>query len=882
MSVPVLTATYRLQVNAGFTFRQVRERVEYFQNLGVSHLYLSPILAARPGSMHGYDVVDPTRINPEIGTETELRELADDLHARQMGLIVDTVPNHMGVGPENPYWTDVLEHGERSRYAKWFDIDWTSSANGPPKVVLPVLGDELERVIERGELSVRISDAGLPRLSYFNNSFPVDLAALPPELELAEIDPEETGGLTALFSGADEESRERLRALLDVQHYRLAFWRRGPAEINYRRFFDVNDLVGIRVEDESVFADTHALVLRLVRERVITGLRVDHIDGLLDPLAYLERLRAAMPADTPVFVEKILSRGESLRASWPVDGTTGYEFLNDVEDVFIDQEGFAAIDRSYRAFRRLGSTTFHAIANAGKRAFLEGPLNADVTRLVRRALRLTREHGISASAAEIGAALVAFLTALPVYRTYVAPNTPIDPADHAVVDGALREALRDDSVRAGARPDLLAFIAELVLGADERVDRAKRTAFVQRLQQVSGPATAKGIEDTALYAYVPLVSRNEVGGAPDRPLISAVDHLHETNRARAERWPRTLLATNTHDTKRSADVRSRLDVLTEMPNEWGRAIKRWRRLNQKHRQVIRGRLAPDTNTEYLLYQTLVALWPPPRAARRVDDLPDRQWRDAARERLRQYMLKAAREAKTRTSWVDPDAEYERALAEFIGAILEPSDDAPFLADVARLVSRIAAAGTANALSRVAIHLTSPGTPDIYQGDELWNYTLVDPDNRRPVDYDARASAIRSLDDLAERLRGGADVDWFDSRLKLLVTHRLLTLRRERPAMFASGSYVPLVVAGPRAEHVVAFERQAEAQRSVTIATRLPCALVSAQASDWWGDTFVVLPSADDETQTFTSRVTGAVLAANASRIEVRNALGKLPAAVLAN
>jgi len=881
MTVPVLTATYRLQVNAGFTFRQVRERVEYFQNLGVSHLYLSPILAARRGSMHGYDVVDPTRINPEIGTEAELRALADDLHARDMGLVVDIVPNHMGIGPENPYWNDVLEHGERSRYAKWFDIDWASDANGPPKVVLPVLGDELERVIERGELSVRITETGSLRFTYFNNSFPIDLAALPPELELAEIDPEETGGLTALFSGADEESRQRLRALLDVQHYRLAFWRRGPTEINYRRFFDVNDLVGIRVEDENVFAETHALVLRLVREKVIDGLRVDHIDGLLDPQAYLERLRAAIPSDLPVFVEKILSQGESLRASWPVDGTTGYEFLNELEDVFIEQVGFDAIDRSYRAVRRLGTTPFRAIAHAGKRAFLEGPLNADVTRLARRALPLARERGISASVAEIGAALVAFLTALPVYRTYVAANRPIDLADHAVVDAALRVAQRDDAVRCGARPDLLAFVAELVLGADENVDRAKRLGFVQRLQQVSGPATAKGIEDTALYAYVPLVSRNEVGGAPDRPLAGAVDHLHDANRARAERCPRTLLATSTHDTKRSADVRARLDVLSEIPNEWGRAIKRWRRLNQKHRQVIRGRLAPDTNTEYLLYQTLVALWPPPRAARRVDDLPDRAWRDGARERLRQYMLKAAREAKTRTSWVDPDADYERALADFIGAILEPAEDAPFLADVARLVSRIAAAGTANALARVAIHLTSPGTPDIYQGDELWNYALVDPDNRRPVDYGSRASAIRALDELAERLRGGADVDWFDSRLKLLVTHRLLSLRRERPALFTSGSYAPLVVTGPRAAHVVAFERGAETQRIVTIATRLPCDLVSSQAADWWGDTFVELPNAH-ETQTFTSRVTGAVVASNASRIEVRSAVGKLPAAVLAN
>jgi (1->4)-alpha-D-glucan 1-alpha-D-glucosylmutase len=551
--------------------------------------------------------------------------------------------------------------------------------------------------------------------------------------------------------------------------------------------------------------------------------------------------------------------------------------LNDLEDVLIDRDGFAETERTYKALRRLGNTTFHQIALAGKRQFLEGPLRADVLRLVRRLLPLVRARGVTATAAEVTAALTALLTALPVYRTYVAPGAPIDPDDRAVVERAVEEATTRDDVRQSARVDLVQLVGILVVG-DTSTDDAQRLAFVQRLQQVSGPATAKGIEDTALYAYVPLVSRNEVGGSPDRSLDHAVARLHDANAKRAERWPRALLATNTHDTKRSADVRARLDVLSEMPQEWARAVKRWRRLNQKHRRVVKGRLAPDTNTEYLLYQTLVALWPPPRAARRVDDLPDRQWRDSTRERLRQYMLKAAREAKTRTSWIDPDAEYERALADFIGAILEPGDDAPCLADVARLVSRMAAAGSANALSRIALHLTSPGTPDIYQGDEVWNFTLVDPDNRRPVDYGARAAMLGSLDELAAHLRDGADVDWFDARLKLLVTHRLLTLRRERPELFARGSYTPLAVSGKRADHVIAFERTAGGARMITVATRLPCTLVTSNAGEWWGDTAVEMPNAGG---LWTSRITGVALELG-ERLDVSKVLHKLPAAVLAN
>jgi (1->4)-alpha-D-glucan 1-alpha-D-glucosylmutase len=833
-----LTSTYRVQMNAGFTFAQARARVPYFARLGISHLYCSPILAARRGSMHGYDVVDPTKVNPELGTEADLRALADDLHRHDMGLIVDIVPNHMGIGAENRYWDDVLTHGERSRYARWFDIDWGGggSAERGRQVVLPILADELDRVLDRGELAVDLS-SGSARLAYSSHSLPVDPATLPAELQLAQLDTTGAGEITRLYAGPS--GRDRLRALLDAQHYRLVHWRRGPDEINYRRFFEVNDLAAVRVEDEVVFRETHAYLLELVHDGVIAGLRVDHVDGLLDPLQYLQRLRAHVRPDTPIFVEKILSPGESLRPTWPVQGTTGYEFLNALEDLFIDASGYAAIERAYRALRRLGRTTFRDIARSAKVAVLQSALRPDVARATDLALRLARGAGKSWSRDELAAGIVAFAAALPVYRTYVDGRSPIDDEDRDVVNRAVHEAAIPPS---GGDCDVLSFVGSLVRG-EAKADALARLEFVQRLQQLSGPAAAKGVEDTALYVYVPLLSRNEVGGAPDDPLADAAAQLHAMNLQQHTRWPLGLRCTNTHDTKRSADVRARLDALAQIPREWDRAVRRWRRLNAKHRRIVRGRIAPDTNTEYVAYQTLVAIWPAPRAHRRVDDLPDRAWRDAACERLIRYMLKAAREAKTRTNWTEPDAAYEDALRAFVRAILEPAEDAPFLVDVARLVSRVAPIAAWITLSRIAIHLTAPGTPDLYQGDELWNQTLVDPDNRRQIDYDARIGALGDLQQLEEHLRAGETVDPADPRLKLLLTNRLLAARRADPDLFRGGNYEPLVCRGARATNVFAFARTFADRHALVIAARPTEALVRPGAAAWWADTTVELPSA---------------------------------------
>jgi (1->4)-alpha-D-glucan 1-alpha-D-glucosylmutase len=837
-------------MNAGFTFADARRTVDYFARLGVSHLYLSPILAARKGSMHGYDVVDHTRINPELGTEAELRALAADLRARRMGLIVDIVPNHMGIGPENALWEDVLANGERSRYARWFDITWNAGGSRDRKVVLPILGDELDAVLARGELAVRVHERESPRVVYFQNSFPLDPSTLPPELQLTTFDAEETGELVSLFSGKHGE--DRLRELLNAQHYRLVNWRRGSDEINYRRFFDVNDLVALRAEDDDVFRESHALMLRLASDGVIDGVRVDHIDGLRDPAAYLRKLRDALPPGAPIFVEKILSDGEHLR-DWPVEGTTGYEFMNDLEDVFIDPAGFDALEASYRRIRHMDQqTTFRELARSGKLATLNGPLRADVERLAALALPIARALGKRWSVDELSAAIAQLTASFSVYRTYIA-GEQIDERDRVIIERAVEDA----RVHSPETAERVRLIADVLLDA-------ANLNFAQRFQQLTGPAAAKGVEDTALYVYVPIVSRNEVGGAPDRPLHNAVARFHEGNRLRAEKWPLGLNATNTHDTKRSADVRARIDALTGLPEEWIRSVRRWRKLNARHRETVNGRLAPDTNTEYLIYQILVSLWPPPRSGRRSDDLPDRAWRDSAHERLARYARKAAREAKTCTNWTEPNEPYERALAEFIASILEPADDAPFLVDVARFVSLIARAGATTSLARIALHLLAPGTPDIYQGDELWNFTLVDPDNRQPVDYDKRRKLLEGIDSIAE------PTDLFDPRHKLLVTHRLLALRRELPDLFHRGSYIPLAARGPAADHIIAFARTHGDQRLIVVAPRL--------AAETLEGTSLELPP-DLAGFTWESRLTNEI---PTQTLELASLLSTIPVAVLSH
>ena len=704
---PPFTATYRLQFSRDFTLRHAIGLVDRLHDLGISHLYASPLLAARAGSTHGYDVVDHSRLNPELGSEEELRELADALHARQMGMILDIVPNHMGASRENTQWEDVLARGARSRFANWFDVD-RRSPRSRGRIVLPVLGDTLARVLARGEITLR-EEEGNARLHYFDQSWPVDPETLAPN-----------GG------------EGGIEALLARQHYVPAHWKRAPQAINYRRFFDVNDLVAIRVEEDAVFEAVHAKPLQWVREGIVDGLRVDHVDGLREPRKYLARLRER--AGVPIWVEKILAADERLPLEWPVAGTTGYEALNDLDDLFVEEAGYAVIEGGYRAMRRMGDATFEDIAWEGRRRVLASTLAADVARLARL---LPNRRGARE-------ALVSLCASMPVYRTYIEP-----PLRASVTDMERLEHAFDRANERTAKPESRTALAELravLFGEDGESLRE----FVLRFQQTTGPATAKGVEDTAHYQYVPLVSRNEVGGAPDRPLRESVARFHRENAARLEHWPLGLVTTSTHDTKRSGDARARIAALSAIPEEWKAAVTHWRRLNAPHKQAVRGRLSPDPNSEYLFYQALLALWPATPAE--------------LSKRMVEYMCKAAREAKLSTSWTEPDAEFEQAMSQWIEAVLDPHESAAFLADVERISRLVRARATNTSLSRIALHLTMPGVPDIYRGDERWNFTLVDPDNRRPVDHDAPP----------------------DEKFEL--TRRLLALRREHAELFLAGSY----------------------------------------------------------------------------------------------
>ena len=742
---PALRATYRVQLHASFTLRDALGVVPYLETLGISHLYASPLMEARNGSKHGYDVIDPKRINPELGDEGDLIALADALHERSMGLLLDIVPNHMGVGPENQYWQDVLTRGKGSRYAKWFDVAWDMHPHG--KLVVPFLVDE-------------------------------------------SAEPE------------------------DHEHHRVVHWRAGAREVNYRRFFDVNDLAAIRVEDADVFRETHEYTLSLVERGVIDGLRVDHIDGLRDPLGYLTRLREETdrrrPGGVPIFVEKILTGDERLRTAWPIEGTTGYERLNDIDDLFVDPDGFARLEARYRARRRSKDLTFSGTVRADKREMLDRSFPAEVERLTRLLTRILEQDGRKVSRAQVFHGIEEFVAAMPVYRTYGG-----DADDARVLDSM--QLVEGDTIANRIRA-LCHCHPERREGSASNPDVIE---FIARMQQLTGPAMAKGLEDTAHYAYIPLASRNEVGGSPERPLDRIVSRFHEANQWFAENFPHSLVTTSTHDTKRSGDVRARINALSEIDAEWERTVARWRRLNRRHHTVVRGRIVPDPNAELLVYQTLVGIWPAPRPGRRATDVPERQWRTAALDRMKQYMTKAVREAKLRTSWTEPDEAYEKALLDFISATLEGPEDDPFLSDVSRLVARIAPLAQWNTVSRVLLHLTVPGTPDLYQGDEAWNFTLVDPDNRRPVDFAPRESP------------------------KTRLTRALLEARRQRPALFADGSYQPLIVRGPRANNIVAFERRLSAERAVVIAPRL---LGAIHSSADWQETSIQLDDIDGEVE----------------------------------
>ncbi len=845
-------ATYRVQLNRRFSFDEVAELSGYFHDLGISHIYCSPILQSVPGSQHGYDVVDHNRINEDLGGLAGHERMVKALTAHGLGNIVDLVPNHMAVaGRANGWWWDVLENGPASLYASYFDIDWD-----PPEsklratVLVPMLGDHYGRVLEAGQLVVT-RDGGSFIVRYFDNELPVSPRTIDDLLseaadacesdELASIatamsrlpHAEETDRDSVLERHRDKEVlRARLEQLCDTypdaayavdaavdrlnrdydgldgllarQNYRLAFWRTAGRELDYRRFFDISSLVAMRMEEEHVFEDTHALLLGLVRDGAVDGLRIDHPDGLRDPEQYLERL-ADRTGGAYVIVEKILEPHEKLPARWPVAGTTGYDFLNEVSGLFVDANSEQTLTDLYERFTG-SSEDFAEVAWHATHQILREVLASDIERLTAKFVDVCEDHRRyrDYTRADLRDVLREVLAALRVYRTYV--RAAVGPT--VTAEDQVQEAI---ALAARRRPDLdgelLSFLADLLL---LRHTAPAAVELCERFQQVSAAVTAKGVEDTAFYRFNRLVSLNEVGGDPAR-FATSVEDFHEHNLRILRDWPETMLALSTHDSKRSADVRARIHLLSEIPTEWEAAVWRWAHVNERHR---RGGL-PDRNAEYLLYQTLVGAWP------------------LSPDRAVAYMEKAAKEAKVHTSWTDPVAEYDHALRRFVEAALA---DPTFVADVQGFVDGLVDAGRVNSLAQTVLALTSPGVPDIYQGHELWDLSLVDPDNRRPVDFALRRRMLAELEDAR-----GSDV-WAradEGAPKLWLISKVLDVRRRRPECFAPGAtYEPLSVSGPQSHHAVGYRRGGDV---LVVAPRL---VLGLRLEGGWGATSLELPEGE--------------------------------------
>lgn len=856
-------STYRLQLGPDLDFAAAAGLVDYLAALGVTHLYLSPVLAAREGSTHGYDVADPRAVSPALGGEQGLRELASTARRRGLGLVVDIVPNHVGTGGRTPLWDRLLAEGPADWAAGYFDVDWTPALPGAAgKVVLPVLGDQYGRVLTAGELALE-ERGGQVRLRYHEHDLPISR-------ESAEA-VARSGGVSALGGRpGDPGSWHRLHALLEAQHYRLVHWRFGEALVNYRRFFSINDLAAVRVEDGRVFDHTHGKILALVADGVVDGLRVDHPDGLADPRRYFERLAEATGGIWVVAEKILLSHGAGRDAhdealpDWPVAGTTGYEFANDVLALFVDPDAEATLDRLDAAFG--GSPeTYADQAAAAKAEALEGELAADLHRLTRAFWALAQEHPEVRDVDDRAcrAALAGLLVGMDVYRTYVDPLTAdARPDDIARIEVAARWA---EDARGREPPFLRAFLVDVLSG--RAGDGPAHREVLTRFQQLSGALTAKGVEDTALYRYRRLLAVNEVGGDPSS-LGSDAATFHERNARRARRHPAGMLTTATHDTKRGEDSRLRIAALSELADEWADACALLRRQAAAFVSPTPAGPAPDPPTEYLVYQTLVGVWP-------LRGDPDAE----TARRVREYAIKACREAKQRTSWREPDPTFEDAVSRFVDAVLGSEGTVTALAGIAGRAAEVAmVAGLAQTLLRVA----SPGVPDTYRGCELWDDSLVDPDNRRPVDYPARARMLAELDGEDP---GGLLGARRDGRVKLWVLSRALHARgTHADSLGPGGGYQPVDVEGRWARHVVAFARTPAggSHGCVVVVPRLPGRVMRATGSDvlappigdLWADTAVSLPVAGEWTDALTGR------GHSGDRLRVEELFATLPVSLL--
>lgn len=930
-------ATYRLQFNKQFTFRDSAAVMAYLNDLGVSDIYASPYFHARPGSMHGYDIIDHGVLNPEIGSAEDYAALAGELRRLGMGQLLDIVPNHMCVDHSgNRWWMDVLENGPSSPFASFFDIDWSPIKKElRNKVLIPVLGDQYGIVLENGELLLLLEE-GAFFVSYYDHRFPIrpqtyvavlehrldDLrTALPeddPDLAeylsivtalrnlpaYTETDPvsveerarekevvkrrlaalcEHSGAVrthldenVSQFNGVrgDARSFDLLDRLLDDQVYRLSFWRVATEEINYRRFFDINSLGAVRMDKPEVFRRTHALVLQLIREGSVTGLRVDHPDGLYDPEEYFHRLQKACfvqralpegpeePApgqmdelaalyarlleDDPKYKafyivgEKILMRSERMPESWPIFSTTGYVFMNSVNGVFVDGENASILDAVYERFTRQRQN-FADITYEKRKLVMQVSMSSEINMLghylndISEKSRLTRDFTLNS----LTAAIIEVIACFPVYRTYTS-SWNVSDKDQQYIEHAVSRAARKNPAISSSIFEFLKNVL-LLRFPGEFTDRQKTEwlDLVMRFQQITGPVMAKGVEDTAFYLYNRLISLNEVGGSPDR-FGTSLETFHGQNIERSKSWPHAMIATTTHDSKRGEDVRARINVLSELPAEWRELVRRWSRMNRKRKTRIEGLEAPDRNDEYLLYQTLVGAWP-------LNDDGNEPSEEFV-GRIKQYMMKACREAKVNTSWISPNDPYETAVCSFVDGVLTRPKGEAFLEDFLPFQRKISRHGMYNSLSQTLLKVCSPGVPDIYQGTELWDLNLVDPDNRRPVDFSRRSQMLASLHQAGDKLCRELLTAREDGRIKLFILSRALNFRRAHRALFREGAYLPLEAEGDKREHVCAFERTLQQESAVIVVPRFTARLPSDIGSGpfgktVWGDTRLVLPDA---------------------------------------
>jgi (1->4)-alpha-D-glucan 1-alpha-D-glucosylmutase len=931
-------STYRVQLTRDFGFRALAGIVDYLHALGITDVYASPFLQARPGSVHGYDVVDHRILNREIGDDAAMEELHARLAARGMGLIADVVPNHMCVQTnDNAWWNDVLENGSGSPYAKFFDIEWRPPKSElKDKVLLPVLGDQYGKVLENAELSL-FEDAGALWVRYAERRFPIgpgtygdvlgvalaglkateaDGSAAVVELESVmtasehlppreETDPAKVqerqrekeiikarlrawltaypagraalDGALAQMNGRRGEPRtfDALEALLARQAYRLSYWRVAAEQINYRRFFDINDLAAIRIEEPDVLAAVHAKVFELLAAGSVTALRIDHVDGLREPRRYLAELaeRAGHPY---VVVEKILAADERLPEDWATAGTTGYDFLNLVGGLFVDPAGEAALRTAYDRFRAVQGSYEEIVVDA-KRLVVDTSMASELQVLARRLDRISEQHRWSRdfTVGTLAQVLADTIAAFSVYRTYASiGDTAMAPADERRVTSAIARAKRRSQTISWSAFD---FLEDVLLMRDPEgttdEQRAERRDFVLRFQELTGPVMAKGVEDTTFYRYFPLLSLNEVGGGP-RPFGTDPGDFHKRMIERARDRPTAMSATTTHDTKRAEDARSRLHVLSELADEWAVRLEEWRALADRLKPRVGGVPAPDDDDEYYVYQTILGALP---------ELEGGALPEGFAPRVHGAVEKALREAKRNTSWVNPNGPYEEAARAFVDRLLDPKE--PLRERILAFADRLRLPGYWGALSELVVKTTAPGVPDFFQGTELWDFSMVDPDNRRPVDFGRRARALEGLARAARSERAALIAELArtigDGRLKLFVTLACLACRREEAELFLHGSYFPLVVEGPRREHVVAFARRRGSAFAVTVVARFFAKLGGPQPppKDAWEETTIQWPQ-EISAPEVRDAISGRTRRVGASSVRLGELLDTLPFCVL--